>query len=401
MHVAYLARQPIFDRQLDVWAYELLYRSRPDALSMGACGDEASSKVLLNIFSTLNAEHLTEHQPVLVNVTEKIMHNLADINYQQENITLEILEDIPATAQNIAVINQLKKNGYRIALDDFVLTQDSEQFLPLADIVKLDVVALAEADLIAHVEQIKALNLKIVAEKVEDHEMYQQCMDLGVDYFQGFFLCRPRTLARSRIPVNRAALLKLINKLHDPIIGADEISDLIAQDPLLSYKLLHLYQAVVLKSKQVSSLKEVVKILGIGAIRNWANVILLANIDDAPHALLTTSLIRGKMCQLLGEKIQFEPLDLLFTVGLFSTLDAMLDLSMSRLLETISISEEIKEALVYKRGVAGRLLSIVIAYEQANWEKVRYPGLAPGDPMDAYFSAVKWVNETGVALGRG
>ena len=55
---------------------------------------------------------------------------------------------------------------------------------------------------------------------------------------------------------------------------------------------------------------------------------------------------------------------------LFSVLDAMLDLTMGEAMADLSISSDIKDALVKREGPLEPVLELAEAYEQADWEKL-------------------------------
>lgn len=400
MHPTFFARQPIYDRDLKITAYELLYRglSGEDASHIED-GDAASSQMLMTTFSTLHDEAVIDDKHIYINLTHNLLLNMPKIGLPTEKVVLEILEDITPSKELIKAIKHLKYEGYQIALDDFEYEENRRPLMELADIIKYDLFVLDKLKLDRQLARIEPYDVKLLAEKVETHEVQQHCMDLGFDYFQGYFLCRPKSMQSKRLPVNRALMVKLLAQLQQKNVSLADISQLITQDPLLSFKIMRLFSSAASPlSQKISTVEEAVKILGLDHIRNWCNIILLSNLDDKPHALLITSLVRAKMCEQLFEFGQLDNPASGFTLGLFSTLDAMLDLPMVDIINKMSLSDEVRAALTDHSGLLGELLKAVVAYEQGHWDSVSFRGLSNKDFYQAYIRSLTWVKDTGSVL---
>ena len=178
-----LARQPIYDASLNVVAFELLYRAiSPDAAEIRN-GDEASSRVLLSAFGGAGIMDITDGRPAYINFTKHLIINPPPVDPQ--HLVIEVLEDVLVTPELLDSVRRLRAQGYRIALDDFQHHPSLEPLVELADIVKLDVLELGEVKLRAEVRQLRNYPVRLLAEKIESWEMYNQCVDLGFSFFQG------------------------------------------------------------------------------------------------------------------------------------------------------------------------------------------------------------------------
>lgn len=399
-----LARQPIFNRSMQVVAYELLCRSGSGNLATFSNGDSASSQVLLHTFTDLSLEKVVGKLKAYINFTRTLL--ITPPPFDRRQMVIEVLEDQVVDQALLAGLTQLRSEGYTIALDDFVLTEQTRPLLDYADIVKLDVLQLSEAELLDHLEQLKPLGLTLLAEKVETYEMLERCRALGFDLFQGYFLARPKILSGHKISESKQAVLQLLAALHDPDVSILRIEQLLSQDPVLSYKLLRLVNSAAFAlPRTIESLRQAITLLGLDIIKNWVNLLAMANLGNKPTELSVAALTRARMCEALASAMHKEARqDAFFTVGLLSTLDAFMDVPLDVLLDNLSLSRELSEALLLHQGHEGRILDIVEHYEQGAWEAIDWGyldsvGITPSQLSQAYLEALQWVSDTMDQIG--
>jgi EAL and modified HD-GYP domain-containing signal transduction protein len=398
-HTPLLARQPIFDGNMKVVAYELLCRNSDLKFISTSDGDAASSQVLLNAFTELSIEEVVGSHKAYVNFTRALLTSPPPFGKQK--LVIEVLEGQTIDAAMLYSLQQLREQGYTIALDDFELSSDTEGLVPYADIVKLDVLALSPEKLSEHVRHLKSFGLTLIAEKVETYEMFEKCKAMGFDLFQGYFLAKPRVISGRKISENKQSVLQLLSALHDPDIPLDQVERMIARDTLLSFKLLRLVNSAAFGlSRNVDSLRQAIMLLGLTKLRNWVNLLALSNLSGKPHELSITALTRARMCELIASKIyQRSRPDSYFTVGLLSTLDAFLDTPLEELLRNLSLSEALNQAMLSHTGPEGQVLEIVQLHEQGHWQDIDWEyltklGINPEDLADIYIDALRWVAET-------
>lgn len=390
----FLGRQPIFDADLNVFGYELLYRPADQGNSGTFDGDRATSEVLLNSFVEIGLPRVVGRRQAFFNLTRHFVLNPELLPPTDGQVVLEILEDVEIDRELIEAVSVLSERGYRIALDDFVYDERFEPLLPMADIVKLELPAIAHQDLERHVERLRRGDLKLLAEKIETAEELEHCKTLGIDLYQGYFLCRPSNMRGKRLPTNRVNLLRLMSRLQDPQTGLEELDALIAQDLTLSYKLLrYINSAVFFGRRKIGSIRHAIVFLGHQAIKNWATLITLAAVDDKPEELLTTAMVRAKMCEMMADILQCDKHGA-FTVGLFSTLDALMDAPLAELLEMLPLAPELTAALLEQSGPHGTVLRNAIAYERGEWDLIEMGPLTREDLCDMYLDAIEWADQT-------
>ncbi|MDR2877875.1 MAG: EAL domain-containing protein [Chromatiales bacterium] len=391
----YIGRQEIFDSRRTVVGYELLYRQRENSLQADAVnGDQATSHVLMHSFWELGLGAVVGNHMAFVNLTRNFLLNPDLLPPPSSQLVLEILEDIVIDDTIIATVRDLKSRGYLIALDDFIYRDEFKPLLEISDIVKIDI-QLVSGDLLReYIQLLRPYRLKLLAEKVETPETFEECGRLGFDYYQGYFLCRPHVLSARRLPANRINALRMMAQLQEPELNIKAIEEIISQDPTLSYRLLrHMQSAHIGLRKKVQSIRHAIVYVGEIELRRWAILIALAGIDDNPEALITTSLIRARMCELISGRHNPKSKASSFMMGLFSTLDAMLDQPLGSVLEKLPLSPEINDALLHHTGNLAQTLNLVLAYERGDWDAIEAFGNVD-DIADIYLEALTWARET-------
>ncbi len=372
MSKVFIGRQAIFNAEQEVIAYELLFRS--DDLTNAAQfidGDKATSEVILNTFTEIGLQQIVGKLPPFINFGRSFLLNTHFLPQLPKHTVIEVLEGIEVDEILLQTLRSLSERGYKIALDDFLYHPQLEPLVELANIIKLDLSQIEMAEMPQHIAQIRRPDLKLLAEKVETHAQFEACKALGFDYFQGYFLCKPQIIEGRKLPTNKIGVLRLLAKLQDPEINLGELETLIKSDVSMSYRLLkYVNSAEMARRREISSIHDAIMLLGWQSIRRIATLVALSRIDDKPRELMIMSLIRAHMCESLGGNQQIFDVNYYFTVGLFSTLDAMLDLPMAQILEDISLSSELRNALLRHEGPLGQMLRCTLQYERGDVESL-------------------------------
>lgn len=392
-----IARQPIFDRQYDIYAYELLFRSASDQTSAdlsSLSGDTATSRVINYAFLELGIERVIGNHTAFINLTRNFILNEDPLPTSQNRVIVEILEDIVVDDELLDGVRKLIKQGYTIALDDFIFHESLRPLVELASIIKVDILALDEAALREHVTVLREYDIKLLAEKVETREEFELCLELGFDFFQGFFFCHPDNIEDTPIPDNQLILVKLLQKLQDADADFGEIEHLISHDPGLTYKLLRLLNSAAFgMPRQINSIRQGLVILGLKAIKTWTSLIILSELNAVPQELLNQALIRAKMGESLASHYDCST-ESSFLVGLFSTIDAMLNQPMATIIKSLPLDDETKQALLNKQGKLGQMLTDIELYERGLWAELNEAKASLDIFSQSYINAAEWTIET-------
>ncbi|MGO9750176.1 MAG: EAL and HDOD domain-containing protein [Solirubrobacteraceae bacterium] len=390
----FLARQPILDQDQSVAGYELLY---PRAGSDQTPIDDqalASARLALGAVSEIGLEHLVGQSRAWISVTPEFLSLDLVRSLPPDQVVLE-LRGAPFVEEPLLdQLQELRAAGYTLALDQFNYTPGLDPLLRVVDIVKLDMLALGPRDLARHAFVLGPYGLKLVAKKIETIEDFQLASAAGADLFQGYFFCRPHLLSGRAIAPSRIALLQLASALQDPAIQLVDLERLISSDVALSYRLLkYLNSAYFSLRGRISSIKQAVALLGIEPLRRWSTLNVFAEVGDKPRELFVTALIRARFCQLAGKPQDGAPAEL-FTLGLFSVLDALTDTTMHVALRNLPLTPSVRDALIDHTG-AGRLLDCVMAIESGGFERANEMF---ADAARHYLEAVAWSNDAGGKL---
>jgi c-di-GMP phosphodiesterase len=390
-----MARQPIYDRDLTVFAYELLFRRGGEDRAAGSIGQTESAEALTNAVVEIGLERLVGSSYAFVNVTPELL--LSDLLHvlPAERVVLEILEYIEPSQEHEAAIKALAKAGYTIALDDFGPDSEQEPFVQYADIVKVDVMDGEPSQLRGTIAKLKAYDVKLLAEKVETNGMYKLCKRLGFDYFQGYFFAKPAILSDRGIPPNRAFLFRLLTALQDPNVQFERLEQIINMDVTLTFRLLRLINsASVGMSERIESISQSLMLLGIKRVTALTCLLAMSSVDDKPNELLTTAMVRAKMCESIAISLR-QPTEKYFTTGLLSVLDALMDMSMAELVEQLPLCDEVRQALTEPEagGQIGMALRCVVAFERGDWATVEQISHDMQQISDSYLGAIEWAAE--------
>lgn len=396
----YLARQPIFDKEENVLAYEVLYRSSFANAFDGSDGDRATSEVILNTFQVIGIENLSNRKPVFVNFTETLLFEEIATLIPNRYLVVEILEEVPPREGILEKCRELKKRGYRIALDDFKNLPDYKPLLDLADIVKIDFLGAERCTIEDILHRLAGSRVEWLAEKVETREEFEYAKGLGFKYFQGYFFSKPEVVSSKKVVPLKTNYLRLINLISGRgELDFERIDEIISGDLSLTYNLLKLVNSVVFGARfRIERTKQALVFLGEREIKKWIWLMILTEIgQDKPDELTRLSLIRARFLELmsLGSNYQ-EQSEELFLIGLFSLLDALLSRPLQDILAEIKASDLITGALLNRGGELDQFFRMALFYEKGEWERAfslaRSLSLGSRLMATSYSGALEWYN---------
>jgi EAL and modified HD-GYP domain-containing signal transduction protein len=388
-----LARQPILDTHQRLFAYELLYRSEQEKAEF-LCGNQASSELLLNYLTAVPDDPCKARVPVAVNFPQELLLNSSLLSLLASTLMIEVLEDVDASTEVIARLQSLKNEGFTIALDDFIYCKEKEALLPLADIVKVDIRQFSKPALAEQVALLRRFNVRLLAEKVETPPEFAYCRQLGFELFQGFFFARPTTVTGRKLSSNKQALLHLLAQIQKEDISLAELGDRVAQDACLSYQLLRIINSAAYGLlRPVDSVQQAVVLLGVNQLQCWTTFLLMARVESAPQELIRLLLIRARTCEQVAKKRGSSQAEKYFTVGLFSGVDALLNVNLHSVLTSLPLSEEIQQAILQHSGLWGEVLQQVLLLEAGEWHRMEQHCADLRLLSACYLEAIRWSND--------
>jgi EAL and modified HD-GYP domain-containing signal transduction protein len=393
------ARQPVLNSELRLFGYEVLYRSLQIGTAEYTDPDVATATVSAHAVLDVGLDVLAGSAQVFFNVTPSILAQRLYEFLPSNRVLLDIDANAPIDGAILRDLERAKESGYRIALDDFVMSDVSAAWLPLADVIKVEVPKLDHDGLRRHAETLARPGLRLLAEKVETPEIYRCCLDAGYDLFQGYFFARPELVTGSHVPPDRALILRLLAEVQSPLATIESLEKLVVANTALSYKVLrYVNSALHGVPNPIESIRHAITMLGIERLRICASMLLLAGLDSKPQALVVTALLRARFCQLIGRHFTREDPQKLFTVGLMSMMDSFLDRPMEELLKHLPLAPDIRGALLYRGGPLGRALEASIAFERRDEKTLVATGVAPRDWNECYVGSLTWTKELSAFL---
>lgn len=396
----FVARQPIFTLEKEVFGYEMLFRDGFKNAFPDINGNAATSSVLSNIFFSFNLTELLDGKPGLINFTKDLILNKTPLLFPKKHLVIEVLEDIEPDNDILAALQDFRKAGFNIALDDFVYHKKLRPMMELCQIIKFDLMATPLDTLEPVIEDIrKNYRITLLAEKVETYAQFELAKNLGFELFQGYFFSKPQIISNKDISPNHAAKLKLINELAQKDINFGKIESFIRQDVSTAFRLLKFMNCVYFKrTLPLSTIKDAISYLGENELKKFLTLIIFSDIgEQKPDELIRYSLVRARMCELCGSVLKSDyETDELFILGLFSYMDAILDKNMIDIVKYLCLSEKIKNALLGTDKNFNKILNIVKSVEQGNWNGI-YLSILAGTPIEKkipqfYFDAISLAN---------
>ncbi len=377
----------MYDVRLNVHAYEISY-ALPD--SEQPTSDDAASAVILSAFAEFGLRRVVGHHSAFLDASSGILAGNVPLPIPAQRVTLQVRDyDYPITSLARS-LSQRKDEGFSIALDDFTYSDDVIALLHVADYVKVDVRRVGVSGLREHQRLLQEFPVKLVATGLTNSTQVRVAEGMDYRFFQGDFLFKPQVLERRELPSSFSVVTQLLAKLRDPNVEFVEIDRLVRRDAGLSVAVLRFLNSSAYGFRQeVTSVQQAVSLLGLREFTKWTVLVVLAERCDRPPELVTTALVRARMCELLAKRYQADAAQS-FMVGLLSVLDALLGAPMAELLAELPLAEEVRGAILDFTGPCGELLESVMRREH---EAHELPERERTALTEAWLDAVQWADE--------
>jgi EAL and modified HD-GYP domain-containing signal transduction protein len=400
-----LARQPIVDRDGQLYAFELLFRTLGEVREANVIDHAGATAAVISHASQLGMEQVVGAQLAFVNIDAVVLMSDFVRFLAPDRVVLEILETVPVTPGVAARVAELVALGFKFALDDVVADSDQlRRIASLIEVIKVDLRAVDPVELPALVRALRRTNCKLLAEKVETQDEFNHCMALGFDYFQGYYFAKPVILRGKKIAPAGLTILNVLNLINS---DEDDRAILLAvkRDALIAMNLLRMVNTPAAGGRgHFDSLAGALIVLGRRQLQRWLQILLYATPDGAVRMtspLLQMAVCRGKLIELMALKLAPErgaSPDIGFTVGIMSLMEVLLSMPMRDILDTVSVADEVRAALLERTGDFGVMLNIAESLENATGgaplaEQLRLLDLTPAELREIEREAFEWVGE--------
>lgn len=400
----YVVRQAIKDGKTNkIIGYDILFQSDNDSLynsSESQAADTISRFLMQNnetIFND-NLTFLTFPPTLFFRNTPKMFDNSRMVIQIEANIVVHPLAQ--------PMIKRYRQEGYAFAIDDFQFAPKYFTMLELMDYVKITLKGKnddqGKLSLDNMVKMLHGLNKKCIAVGVNSKEDYELAKEIGADLLEGNYIEETKVTKVNKAEYMQGSFLQLVVAVGQDEPNIDEIEQIISRDATLSYSILKIANsAYFAMRKRISSIRQAIVTLGISQLRHW---VYLLSFNEEKHGdvyaeILKRSFLRATFASALTEKTKDFPLthSETYMMGMFSTMDLLIDASLDEILQDIPVADEVKNALIHKEGPAGKLYQLILDYEKADWRSIKILSKELELPANAiaqtYMDCVEEVNE--------
>lgn len=387
-----VGRQPILDKKENLFAYELLFRSAKSNEIKD--GEKATAEVIMNSLESIGLSNLTQNKPAFINFTAKMIKNKIFDLLASDSIYIEILETVEVDEEIIEICKELKRQGFKIVLDDFEFKESLIELVKIADIIKIDFLNSTKKDRKETLYLIKSKynkEVKFLAEKIENYSHLKEAKQFNYDYYQGFYFTKPDIVSGKKVEPFKQSYVNILEELNKEYPDFRKIENYIKQDLSMSYSLLRLVNSAAY-GYDINSIRQGIVLLGVDKLKKWSLLYSFKSLNsNKPDILLITSLIRAYFAESLKKHLDID--EDLFILGMFSLINAYLDRDLQEVLPQISMKSKFKEALISKEGKLGEVINIIEIYEKSNWHDLNGYSLDTEAVFNDYLEAIENAEE--------
>jgi len=400
----FVARQAIFDRNKNTYAYELLYRNSLDNFYSCAKAEQATSQIIYQQHLFGDLENLCSQKKAFINFDEKSILAKLPSMLDKNTVVIELLETINITPAIINAVSILYDQGYTLALDDYDFSPEWELLFPYISIIKVDREDVSFENIVALKNSSFVLDkgIKIVVERIETHEQFEMLSEIGIDYFQGYFFHKPEITSGLFIKPIKLNLLQLFAEIFQPSMDFNVIAEVISRDVSLVKGVLKLVNVESEQNRvEITSIKQAVTFLGSEKVKQFIAIIAMSNLSsDCTNELLIESLVRGKMMEYISTSGELSRIkEFAFITGILSHIGAILNQPLEKIIIDLPLAKEIKIALLKNSGLLYEALEIAKFFESQEAQNNVSPliakyGVSEDKLISNYHEALKWCVDT-------
>ncbi len=361
MNIINISKQKIFDNKNHIYAYELLFKNTDNEVATLSTSVKETSQLIISSITSKELNRLLGKKTMaFVNVDEgALTRGILDV-LDKNRFVLNILETIELTDKVVAKIIQYKKRGFTLSLENFDSSAEMiikfKRLFSFIDILKMDVVLSEPENLIKVMAKFKGSHIKFLAQNIETKEDYKNYLDMGFDYFQGYYLHEPESMEiiGSKEPA-QFIILQLIKMIKDND-STELIEAFIKKQPDLSFKLIQFFNSLKNFSVKIESLTQVITLMGREKLLRWLMVYLYseASSNPASKSILALAIKRA-------ESMETDALpkykDKAYLAGMFSMLGSIFKEDIRELMNHIDMDSDISSLVLDKKGIfAGSLM---------------------------------------------
>jgi len=393
----FLVRQPVFDAAKVVRGYEICCQAQSPEGPAATDQTLVTRRIIHQALNVIGLQSLLGGKKMFMNATAETLieedHAILPAEYT-------ILSPISANAPTPDLLNscrQARQAGYGIA----VPASSFQSLIDIAHIVKIDWQRTPGDTCRSVAKHFLLQGLTLLAYNVDGHDAFDEAANLGFKYFHGTFFCHPEVFPNPTLTATQTIQLQLIAELSKPGIDFKTVEEIVKRDVFLSVGLLKFVNSAAIGTTQhVTSLRQVLTLLGERHVKKWATLAAIGGLcRDKPHELMVTGLVRAYFCESIGLAAGVAERDLdLYLIGLLSVLDALVDMPMQQVIESVPLSEDVRAVLLGDRtSQLGQVFALAQASERGAWVSAISLGaqmhLTQRQIAERYYDALRRVHD--------
>ncbi len=399
-----VVRQAIKDLRTDsIVGYELLIQTDKDSLYNPGT-DSVAANALISFLSE-NSERIFKEKKTFMSFTPTLLFRNTPKIFDKEKIVIQIDDSIVVHSLAEIIISKYRDEGYRFAIDDFQFTPKYFSMLEYVDYIRVDISKRMDPtqmrSLSNVVEMAHGFQKEFIATGVNSEEVYEFAKELDVDYVEGNYIATTTMTKTSKMDFMQGNLYQLIIEITKDEPNIDILEDIVRRDASLTYALLKMANSAYFAVHQeTTSIRQAMVRVGISQLKQWIYLLSFeSNEDNTSEELLKASFMRANFASVLVRKLKKFDINSTdaYLLGMFSTLEYMIDAPMEEILADIPIVEAVKAALISHEGKAGRLFELILSYERAEWGEIKVIaeelGIKTSDLAQIYMECVEEVND--------
>ena len=364
MNTYFFAKQAIFKKDRSVFGYEVLFRKSGNEPLM-SIPDNATDSIISGSLALSPVTRIDTQKYWFFNFCEQDMLNRTYRILPKQKVCLEVLDTTVPSKALVQEIKAAKALGYRIAFDDFSPENPWRKYLPLADIIKFDLTK-SDLDYIETVMSVCDHPCLYLAEKVETEEEFNQCVDIGMDLFQGYYLERPQLQESDNLSPRQSTLFNILEKVNCKNANKHQIENEIKKDVSTYISIIKMANDISIKvSKPIVNIKHAINYLGLYKIQVLVSTIISSELCSNEY-LYDKAINRAKMFEFLCRKSNNREMTQCgFFIGLITILDEITHNNGQRIIDSINLEPRVREQIKHRKGELGEVLSLVELLESS------------------------------------
>lgn len=392
-----VGRQPVIDINTYTFGYELFFLEGTEKLFTKLnreMEDELDNKEVL----ATQIDKISGKKKVFINFTEKLLKEGYWSILPKERVIIELLSSVKPGVDIEEICRTIKQEGFTIALKNFKYDSKWDPIIEIVDIIKIDIKETSVKEIEAFSKKFYENRISLLAENVDTLQDYYWVRKLGFKYFQGYYFSKPEIIKSEQVPTSRLTKLRLIHEVNKTDFEYNEVETLIKHDPGLTINLLkYVNSAAMGVRNEIIGISHAFSMIGQNNLRKWISILAVsAFTEKKPRELMQTIVKRGQFCELLAPQFGFQDKEAqsLFLIGMFSLLDAIIDMPLEKVLLEIPLSNEIKNTILGQKTPFTDILELAITFESCDWIKMQYiikeHSLIDRTIIENHVKAIEW-----------